>query len=166
LSNAPNYHVISRNYFGPRPVLTAASNGGETIRVGTSDESFHLSRSTVEDNFFERCNGDVEIISSKSLENIYRRNTFYECEGALTLRHGNGSVVEGNYFFGNHKTNTGGVRIIGEDHKVYNNYFQDLAGTASRSPLSIMQGLENSPLNGYFQVRNATVVFNTFVNCT
>ncbi|HEY0552207.1 MAG TPA: polysaccharide lyase 6 family protein, partial [Verrucomicrobiae bacterium] len=100
-SNAPNYHVISRNRFGPRPPLIAASNGGETIRVGTSDVSFNQSRTTVEDNFFDRCNGDAEFISNKSLENVYRRNTFYECEGALTLRHGNGCVVEGNYFFGN-----------------------------------------------------------------
>ncbi len=163
--NNPNYHVITRNYFGPRPLLTAASNGGETIRVGTSDYSMNISRTTVEDNFFDRCNGDVEIISSKSCENIYRRNTFWECEGALTLRHGNSCTVEGNYFFGNLKPQTGGVRIIGENHRVLNNYFQDLAGTSSRAPLVFMQGFLNTPLNGYFQVSNATVAFNTFVNC-
>ena len=162
----PNYHVITHNYFGPRPVLTAASNGGETIRVGTSEVSFNPSRTTVEENYFEQCNGDVEIISSKSGENIYRRNTFVDCEGALTLRHGNGSVVEGNFFFGHRKLLTGGVRVVGEDHKVYNNYFQDLMGTSSRAPLTLMQGLTNSPLNGYFQVKRATVAFNTFVNCT
>ena len=162
----PNYHVITHNYFGPRPALTAASNGGETIRVGTSEVSFNPSRTTVEENYFEQCNGDVEIISSKSGENIYRRNTFVDCEGALTLRHGNGSVVEGNFFFGHRKLLTGGVRVVGEDHKVYNNYFQDLMGTSSRAPLTVMQGLTNSPLNGYFQVRRATVAFNTFVNCT
>ena len=162
----PNYHVITHNYFGPRPVLTAASNGGETIRVGTSEVSMNSSRTTVEENYFEQCNGDVEIISSKSCENIYRRNTFVDCEGALTLRHGNGSTVEGNFFFGHGKLLTGGVRVIGEDHKVYNNYFQDLMGTSSRAPLTLMQGLTNSPLNGYFQVKRATVAFNTFVNCT
>ena len=166
LPDAPNHHRIARNYFGPRPGLTAASNGGETIRVGLAEVSFNLSRTLVEENFFERCNGDVEIISSKSRENIFRRNTFFECEGALTLRHGNGSVVEENYFLGNHKPQTGGVRVIGEDHRVINNYFADLAGTASRSPLALMQGLVDSPLNGYFQVKRATVAFNTFVNCT
>lgn len=164
LPDAPNYHVIAHNYFGFRPALDV--NGGESIRVGTSEVSFNLSRSTVEENLFERCNGDVEIVSCKSRENIFRHNTFFECEGALTLRHGNGSVVEGNYFFGNHKTNTGGIRIIGDDHKVINNYFVDLAGTSSRAPLAIMQGLVDSPLNGYFQVHRATVAFNTFVNCT
>jgi hypothetical protein len=29
-----------------------------------------------------------------------------------------------------------------------------------------MQGLENSPLNGFFQVKNAVIAFNTFVNCS
>jgi len=125
--DAPNYNVIARNYFGFRPSLVV--NGVESIRIGTSDVSFNQSHTTVEQNFFEHCNGDVEIISSKSLENIFRHNTFFECEGALSLRHGNGSTVEGNYFFGNHKTNTGGVRIVGDDHKVFNNYFVDLGGT-------------------------------------
>ena len=150
-TNSPNYHYIGHNYFGPRPVLTAASNGGETIRVGTSDVSMNLSRATVENNYFEQCNGDVEIISSKSCENTFRRNTFVDCEGALSLRHGNRCVVEGNYFFGHSRPLTGGVRIIGDDHKVYNNYFQDLAGASSRAPLAIMQGLVDSPLNGYFR---------------
>ncbi len=163
-ADAPGYHVIAHNYFGFRPALGV--NGGETIRVGTSDVSLNQSRTTVEHNLFEQCNGDAEIVSSKSCQNIFRRNTFYECEGSLTLRHGNGSIVEANYFFGNHKPLTGGVRIIGEDHRVINNYFQDLAGTSSRAPLAIMQGLTNSPLNGYFQVKNATAAFNTFVNCT
>ena len=162
-----NYHQIDHNYFGPRPPLgTNGSNGGETIRVGTSEFSFSVSRTTVEQNYFEQCSGDVEIISSKSCENIYRHNTFVDCEGALSLRHGNRSIVEANYFFGHHKTNTGGVRIVGDDHKVFNNYFMDLGGSSSRAPLAIMQGIEDSPLNGYFQVHRAMAVFNTFVNCT
>ncbi|HMJ89669.1 MAG TPA: chondroitinase-B domain-containing protein, partial [Candidatus Acidoferrum sp.] len=165
--NKPNYHVISRNYFGPRPELTASSNDGETIRIGTSDVSMNLSRTTVEDNYLEQCNGEAEIISNKSCENTYRRNTFFECEGSLTLRHGNRCVVEGNFFIGRSKTRTGGVRIIGEDHKVYNNYFQDLAGTSTRAPLVFMKGIGGNPppLNGYYQVQRATVAFNTFINC-
>ena len=160
----PNYHQIRGNYFGFRPPL--GQNGGETIRVGESAVSLNNSRTTVEQNYFEQCNGDAEIISSKSCENIYRNNTFVDCEGAFSLRHGNRCVVEGNYFFGHNKPLTGGVRISGEDHQVYNNYFHELAGTSSRAPLAIMQGLVNSPPNGYLQVFRASVTFNTFVNCT
>jgi poly(beta-D-mannuronate) lyase len=39
LSDQPNRHRIDHNYFGPRPRL--GKNGGETIRVGTSDWSLH-----------------------------------------------------------------------------------------------------------------------------
>ena len=43
----------------------------------------------MEQNFFDRCDGELEIISSKSCDNIYRGNTFLNCAGMLTLRHGN-----------------------------------------------------------------------------
>lgn len=159
----PHYHLIDHNYFGYRPAL--GENGGETIRIGTSDWSMEDSYSIVEFNYFERCNGEIEIISSKSCENIYRYNTFFECEGALTLRHGNRCTVEGNFFFGNRNGESGGVRVIGEDHKVFNNYFSGLYGSSLKSALPIMNGVPNSPLNRYFQVTNALIAFNTFVDC-
>ena len=159
----PHYHRIDHNYFGYRPPL--GENGGETIRVGTSDWSMENSYTTVESNYFERCNGEIEIISNKSCENIYRYNTFFECEGALTLRHGNRCTVEGNFFFGNRNDLTGGVRVIGEDHKILNNYFSGLYGSSLKSALSIMNGVPNSPFDRYFQVKNALIAFNTFVDC-
>ena len=162
LSDKPNYHLIDSNYFAYRPEL--GNNGAEIIRIGTSDWSMSPSHSIVENNYFEQCNGEREIISNKSGYNIYRYNTFVECQGALTLRHGNNCDVYGNFFFGNNVENTGGVRIIGEGHKVYNNYFQDLQGKDSFSALSFMNGVQNSPLNRYYQVKNAVVTFNTFVN--
>ena len=163
LSSTPNYHLIDHNYFAFSPELGV--NGGETIRVGTSDWSMYDSYTTVEYNYFEECNGEIEIISNKSCENIYRYNTFKNCEVALTLRHGNRCSVEGNFFFGNNNSQSGGVRIIGEDHKVFNNYFYQLGGTDFRSAVSFVNGIPNSPLSGYFQVKNALVAFNTFVSC-
>jgi len=73
-------------------------------------------------------------------------------------------MVYGNYFFGNKKKNTGGVRIIGEDHKVFNNYFSGLMGNNTTAALPIMEGVPDSKPNGYFQVKNAFVVHNTFVD--
>ncbi|MDP2871797.1 MAG: chondroitinase-B domain-containing protein [Bacillota bacterium] len=162
LSAQPNYHLIDSNYFGHRPVL--GENGGETIRVGTSDWSLYNSRTIVEDNYFEKCDGEIEIISSKSCENIYRHNTFVSCQGTLTLRHGDRNWVEGNFFFANKVANSGGVRIIGEDHTVINNYIADCDGTSLKSALTLMNGVPNSPLNRYFQVKRALVAFNTLVN--
>jgi len=163
LSAQPNYHQIDSNYFAERPYLNGL-NGAETIRVGTSDWSMYDSFTTVEYNYFEECDGETEIISNKSCGNVYRYNTFYKCAGTLTLRHGNRCSVYGNFFFGGNKSNTGGVRIIGEDHKVYNNYLTQLTGSGFRTAISIVEGVPNSPLNGYFQVKYAVVAFNTIVN--
>jgi poly(beta-D-mannuronate) lyase len=160
---SPNHHVIHYNWFGPRPPLGV--NGGETIRVGDSSTSMQASRTLVEDNYFEQCNGEIEIISNKSCENTYRSNTFESCEGTLTLRHGNRCLVEGNFFIGNGLRSTGGVRIIGEDHRVVNNYFDRLTGTGTRAAISLMNGVQGSPLSGYFQVKRVLVAFNTVVMC-
>lgn len=163
-------HVIENNYFGYRVANLDDKgeelNGQEIIRIGDSNTSMQYADCIVRNNFFERCNGEIEIISNKSCGNVYSNNVFYECKGMLTLRHGNDCIVEGNYFLGNGVSSSGGVRIIGEDHKVYNNYFDNLRGTNFRAALCMVRGKENSVLNDYFQVKNAFVAFNTFVNCT
>ncbi len=158
-----NYHRIDHNYFGHRPVL--GSNGGETIRIGTSHYSLTNSNTLVENNYFDRCNGEHEIISNKSCQNTFRNNTFFECQGTLTMRHGNETLVESNYFFGNGKPNTGGIRIINESQKVINNYCEGLTGYRFRGALVIMNGVPNSPLNRYGQVKNSEASGNTFINC-
>ena len=158
-----NHHQIDHNYFGTRPRL--GSNGGETMRVGTSRNSLLPSNTIIEDNYFYRCDGEVEIISIKSCKNILRRNTFVESEGSLVLRHGNENIVESNIFVGNGKPNTGGVRVINKGHKIYNNFFYGLKGDRFRSALVIMNGVPNSLINRYHQVNNVQVGFNTFVNC-
>jgi poly(beta-D-mannuronate) lyase len=159
-----NYHQIDHNYFSDIPVFSGG-NGAEAIRIGTSDYSMKDSYTTVEYNLFENCDGEIEIISNKSCENIYRYNTFLHSAGCMTLRHGNRCQVYGNYFFGDLSKSSGGIRIIGEDHKVYNNYLQDLMKDEFRAAISITNGVPNSPLNRYYQVKNAKIVNNTVVNC-
>jgi len=165
LDGQPNHHRIDRNHFGPRPDL--GKNGGETIRVGTSDFSLSSSATTVEHNLFEACDGEIEIISSKSCDNLYRNNTFDNCAGMLTLRHGDRCTVINNVFVGRGKRGGGGVRIIGADHVVTGNHMQGLIGTDDfRSALSIMNTQPNNALNGYARVENAIVQGNVVVDCT
>lgn len=158
-----NHHRIDHNYFGYHPIL--GSNGGETLRVGTSHHSLKNSNTLIEDNYFERCNGEHEIISNKSCQNTYRNNSFYECQGTLTMRHGNETLVENNYFFGNRKANTGGIRIINETQTVNNNYCEGLTGYRFRGALVIMNGVPNSPINRYFQVKDSKASNNIIVDC-
>jgi poly(beta-D-mannuronate) lyase len=162
-------HIIKDNFFGYRNANLDSNgnelNGQEIIRIGDSSTSMTTASVLVSGNYFEHCNGEIEIISNKSGGNLYTNNIFYECKGMLTLRHGNDCTVEGNFFFGNDVSNSGGVRIIGENHVVYNNYFENLGGNNYRSAICLVRGKENSALNEYFQVKNALVAFNTIVNC-
>jgi poly(beta-D-mannuronate) lyase len=163
LDETPDYHLIDNNYFGPREDLGV--NGGETIRIGTSDWERYNSNCTVEYNMFDECDGEIEIISNKSVGNHYRYNTFDNCEGTLTLRHGSDCWVYGNFFFGDEKKNCGGIRLIGPGHRVFNNYLENLEGTSYRAAICLANGVPNSPANRYRQVDDARVGFNTIVNC-
>jgi poly(beta-D-mannuronate) lyase len=159
-----NNHRIDHNFFGLRPEL--GKNGGETIRIGTSAYSMKSSKTIVENNTFKNCNGEIEIISNKSGDNIYRNNLFFSSKGTLTLRHGNNALVENNVFLGNNVPKTGGIRIINEGHIVRNNLLIGLKGTGFRGPIVVMNGVPNSPLNRYHQVKNANIQNNTILNCS
>lgn len=162
LDDKANNHQIDHNYFGPRPDLGV--NGGETIRIGTSTYSMNDSYTTVESNIFDKCNGEVEIISIKSGYNKILNNLFYECVGTVTFRHGNNSEVSNNYFIGNNLANTGGVRIIGENQKVHGNYLYKIAGRTLRSAISVMNAYQNPALSDYWQVKNADIQDNIIVD--
>lgn len=156
-----NGHRIDHNYFGPRPVL--GSNGGETIRIGTSRESMKDSGTIVESNVFDRTDGEVEIISIKSGANIVRGNLFLESRGAVVLRHGDGNLVERNIFLGNGKEHSGGVRVINRNQIVRNNYMEALGGKGFTGALTVMNGVPNSPVNRYVQVDNALIENNSII---
>lgn len=159
----PGRHHIHHNHFGSRPRL--GKNGGETLRVGDSDTSMQEATCLVENNLFHQCNGETECISNKSCGNIYRANIFLEVSGTLTLRHGNRCIVEKNLFLGNKQKQTGGIRVIGEDHQVLDNHLQDLEGDGFRTAITLVNGIPDSPLNGYWQVKNALIRGNTVLNC-
>jgi poly(beta-D-mannuronate) lyase len=156
-------HHIHHNLFGPRSRL--GGNGGETLRIGDSKTSERDANCLVEANWFERCNGEAEIISNKSCANLYRHNTFFECQGALTLRHGRSCEVMENAFLGNGAKETGGVRVIGEDHRVVGNWFDRLRGDEFRSAITLVRGIPDSPLNGYMPVKRAVIEKNILMNC-
>jgi poly(beta-D-mannuronate) lyase len=161
-ASRPNGHRIDHNYFGPRPVL--GSNGGETIRIGTSRESMTDSGTIIENNVFDRTDGEVEIISVKSGANIVRGNLFLESRGAVVLRHGDGNLVERNVFLGKGKPHTGGVRVINRNQIVRGNYMEGLGGTGFAGALTVMNGVPNSPVNRYVQVNNALIENNSIVD--
>lgn len=158
-----NCHRIDHNYFGERFIL--GSNGGETIRIGTSHHALFSSNTIVEDNMFYHCNGEVEVVSIKSSDNIIRNNVFLECRGILALRHGNRNIVKDNAFIGNNLPFTGGIRIVNEGHKIINNLFYRLKGERFFAALGIMNAVPNSLPNRYHQVKDVLLENNTFIDC-
>jgi hypothetical protein len=121
VDDEPGYHKIQycsfKNFDG-----IGNDQGIEPIRIGVSSQGDLDSRTLVEYCYFTQCNGDGEIISHKSRQNVYRYNTFENNPVAeLVLRHGDEGIVYGNFFL----NNMGGIRIReGSNHFVYNNYFE------------------------------------------
>ena len=162
--NIYNNHRIIHNHFGPRP--RKGGPHGETLQIGDSQTSMTPCYTFVENNLFDRCNGEVEVISSKANFNRFKGNVFYRCEGSLVTRHGNYATIDGNYFIGDGKSeNYGGIRLVNTGHWVINNYFYNLKGNNFRSALAVMNGIPKSPLNRYNQVTDVVVAHNTWVNC-
>jgi len=170
-----DYTKIHHNYFANRtPVGGTVNtfNDQDAIRIGNSSTSLSDSFTEVYENYFYNFFGEVEIISNKSGKNKYYNNTFRDYAGSLTLRHGNNCEVYGNFFFAENNNFTAGVRVIGEGHNIYNNYIEGINSRKQDGGLSnatgginVSNGRVNTALNGYYQVKDATIVNNTFVNC-
>jgi hypothetical protein len=150
----PGYHKIAwcsfKNFTAPPGA--GADYGIEALRIGYSYQRTLISRTIVEYCYFEKCNGDYEIISNKACENVLRYNTFKNNGPAhLTLRHGSRAMVYGNFFY-----EGAGIRIKeGQNHSVINNYFD----TGDQMALQLA--------NHHFDpVDSVTVLNNTFVSCS
>jgi len=165
-SSKRNDHRIHHVYFGyfKDP---GSGNGFETVRISTSGYSLSSSYTTLESCVFERCDGEAEIISSKSGHNVYRNNTFLNSNGALTLRHGHDGLVEGNFFIntlGIPTDRCNGVRVIGERQIVRNNYFLNLPSNSQAIQVEYGNEVPHK-LTQYDQVKNVLIENNTFYNC-
>ncbi|MEO0898132.1 MAG: chondroitinase-B domain-containing protein [Bacteroidota bacterium] len=150
-SNQPGYHKIQhcsfKNFEG-----TGNDMGIEPIRIGLSSQANRISRSLVEYCYFTGCDGDGELISSKATQNVYRFNTFENnTKAELVLRHGSEAIVYGNFFL----RGKGGIRVReGQNHYIYNNYFEGLNDRAL-----YLQNEASDPLDSIM------IAFNTLVDC-
>jgi poly(beta-D-mannuronate) lyase len=147
---------IHHNYF--HDFTSPGGNGAETIRFGLSGLSLSNGYGLIEHNLFVRCTGENELISNKSSANTYRYNTIVDSPGGeLTLRHGNDCVVYGNYF-----RRSAGMRIFGDRHQIFSNYFEDATG------INIGNGdgevADGAPLTSHDRPDDNVITFNTLVN--
>jgi len=140
-------------------------NGQESFRFGNSTYSMHDAKGICRDNWFYMCNGEIEIISSKSSGNLYENNLFENCGGELTLRHGNDNVVRGNIFLSDGNRLSGGVRIIGRGHLVEDNYMRGLGGQGAYSAICVVGANPTPKLDEYWPADDCIVRRNTIVDC-
>lgn len=166
----PVNHNIQNNYFHNVTAKDGRANSGDSegIRIGSSSEQTVNASVLVENNYFLEVDGENEIISNKSLGNTYRNNTFRRCRGSLVLRHGAQALVESNYFIGENKAKSGGIRISDQDHIIINNYMQDLDNSSDsyNNGFTLMGGntASGGTSNGYQYVNNVLIAFNTIYN--
>jgi len=150
---------IDHNLF--RGIAKTVRNGMEAIRVGDSGFQRQEARTVVEENRFEACRGDAEVVSNKSTGNSYRGNVFIGCDGgAIVLRHGDRCVVEGNRIDGEARPKSGGIRIHGSGHVVRGNVLERTGAYAIALPAG------NSVLRetGHAPVRDAVIEGNQIAN--
>jgi hypothetical protein len=100
----------------------------------------------------------------KSSDSIVRYNTFRATPGEITLRHGNRNLVYGNFMLGGGNSSARGIRVCGQDHKIWNNYIQDITA----SPAILLEGGDSDAMNqagtAHYRVYRTSVVNNTVVN--
>lgn len=154
-------HTLYRNHFHTRP-KGSSGNGFETIRIGTSATTGGDSQCVIEGNRFYACDGEMEIISVKSDNNLITENSFIECAGTITLRHGDGSTVSRNVIAGKLKKETGGIRVYGTRHKVLENVIIGTTGRADGA-IALMCGEQDPKPSGYHPVIGAIVSGNLLV---
>lgn len=161
-------HIIRKNYFyniTPKDAFATNSGDSEAIRIGVSSDQSLSAQVLVEGNYFQAADGENEIITNKSADNTYLHNTFRNCRGSLVLRHGAGAHIEGNFFLGEGKAKSGGIRISDRDHVIINNYMQGLNNENDiwNNGITLVGGGESSggSGNGYQNVDNVTIAYNT-----
>jgi hypothetical protein len=145
---------IDHNHFHDNP--PSGGNGRESIRLGCCGAMYdaHETGNIVEHNLFVNCDGESEMIGMKSSLNTVRYNTVRRSVGQISFRAGRKNQVYGNYILGEGKPGTQGIRMLDENHLVYNNYVE-VTGFALR--------VQNGDAPGFPPVKNATIVHNTFV---
>lgn len=105
----------------------AEANGREIIRVwgaGKTDAGAEGGAYfTVEDNLFERADGEgAEIVSLKSNHNRIVGNTVVATRGCLNIRQGSHNLIRRNVVLGQGRTGAQGLRMSGLHNTVTENY--------------------------------------------
>lgn len=151
---------IHHNYF--HDFDNDGATGAEMLRYGLlSSHRASQGAGLVEHNLFARCRGVNDMVSNRSSGNTYRYNTFIDSPTShLTIRQGNDCVIAANHFI-----NTEGVRIYGDRHLIFSNYFEKnyIAINLGNGDIEFTDAPDAST-NLHDRPDDCVIVFNTFLN--
>ena len=157
----PGYHKIRycsfKDFYG-----LGGDYGNEPIRIGLGAEYLNVSRTIVENCYFNNTGlGDSESISIKCQENVIRYCTFTNQQnGMLVFRNGDNNVAYSNFFI-----NAGGIRVKEANNVFcYNNYFENSIDVISYDYVApLVPPTVLSPRTS--NLDNINFIHNTFYNC-
>jgi hypothetical protein len=140
----------------------SSSNGGETIRLATSDYENQNAFCTIDQCYFNKCLGDPEVVSVKCSSNTIKNCVFENNDTSkLVLRHAHKTNINTCYFSGS------GMRVYGTDHVIENiqlinnaNILLDNKSGSSYVPA------QNVKVNYVYYENVKTPVTNNGKNCT
>lgn len=92
---------------------TSAANGGEMVRLATSQYEKNDAYCVIDQCYFSKCLGDPEVVSVKCSSNTIK-NCIFENNGSskLVLRHAHKAKISNCYFSGS------GMRVYGTNHAI------------------------------------------------
>jgi poly(beta-D-mannuronate) lyase len=140
----------------------SAANGGEMIRLATSQYENKDANCTIDQCYFNKCLGDPEIVSVKCSANTIKNCIFENNDTSkLVLRHAHNVKVNTCYFSG------AGMRVYGTNHVIENiqlvnnaNILLDNKSGSSYVPAT------NVKVNNVYYENVKTPVTNNGKNCT
>lgn len=173
------YYRVDHNYFST-PYKFGA-NTGSAMRIGLGPLGY--GRCLIDNNLFERQNGEVELIENKSHENVYLNNTFRNCEAQMSFRQGHRTIFLHNILIGTDPDRRcGGLGMWMDKHLVAGNYFSFPFGSyvpfdskmkprEDRLPPAVVRFqsgcrnfIENGEPVGHFVAQKITFCNNLFFN--
>jgi hypothetical protein len=160
-SQIVQYNQVDHNFF--HDISGGGGNGWETLRMGLSGRAQTKGFNIAEFNLFKGATGDPETISVKSSDNIIRYNTYRATNGEITLRHGNRNLVYGNFMLADGLTEARGMRVLGADHRIFNNYIENINRTAGILLRGGSDPAENASGTAFYAVYRTHIVNNTLV---
>ena len=140
----------------------STANGGEMIRLATSQYEKNEANCVIDQCYFSKCLGDPEVVSVKCSANTIKNCIFENNDSCkLVLRHAHNINVNNCYFSGS------GMRVYGTDHVIENiQLVNDANISLDNKKGSSYVVAENVKVNNVFYDNVKTPVTNNGKNCT